>query len=94
MVLLDQKSSIIFARYLLKIQRFKEAEQLVEMGLTEPNKDYELLMASLYIRRERYKEALAILSSLLKQEPINTLYNLMVAFIYKLMGNENMSGKY
>lgn len=85
MVLIDPKSAYIFARYCLKMQRFKAAEELIEMvRKVEFNKDYELLMACLFIRRERFKEAIAILQNLLTQEPINTLYNLLISFIYKL----------
>ncbi|CAD8072535.1 unnamed protein product [Paramecium primaurelia] len=95
MVLVDPKSATIFAKYCFKIQRFKAAEQLIQMVRDiEWNKENELLMACLYIRRERFKEATNIVQALLQKEPINTLFNLLMSFIYKQQGNQNMADKY
>ncbi|CAD8191201.1 unnamed protein product [Paramecium octaurelia] len=95
MVLVDKTSASAFAKYCLKIQRFKAAEQLIQMVRdVEWNKENELLMACLYIRRERFKEATQILKELLQKEPINTLFNLLMSFIYRQQGNDNMADKY
>lgn len=52
-------------------------------------------MAAIFIRRQRYKEACVLLRSLIESDPSNTLYNLMLSFLYgKFMNEPKLAEKY
>lgn len=46
------------------------------------NRDYQLLMASILLRRNRPKEASVILKNLTTLDPTNLLYNILYSFLY------------
>ncbi|EGR33947.1 tetratricopeptide repeat protein [Ichthyophthirius multifiliis] len=86
-----------YTKFLLRNKNFNKAEMMLEQALKfDPlNKDYQLLMSSLYLRRNRHKECLNILNKLLNQDKACKLYNTMISIIYqKWLNDQKQSEKY
>lgn len=93
----DANNYFIYCKFLLRHKNFSKAEELLEkaLGYDIDKKEYKQLMASIFIRRQRYKEACVLLRSLIEYEPSNTLYNLLLSFLYgKFMNEGKLSEKY
>jgi len=57
------------------------------------NKEYQLLMCTIMMKRGRSKEAYVFLRDLIKAEPLNLLYNTLLSFLYVKYLNDDKLGE-
>ena len=93
----DSKNWFIKSKFCLRHKNFPRAEEnLTEALRNDPeNIEYKLLMICIYIRRNRCKEALMMLNSLLENDKLNQLYNSLISFIYgTYLNDQKLAKKY
>ena len=73
-----------FGKFLIKNKKFDLAELAYQKAieLNKDNQDYTKIMILLLINRKRYQEALNMLQTVLAQNKLNVLYNLVASFVY------------
>ena len=91
----NSKNWFAFCTYLLRRKNFQKAEEALIEALTyEPdNTDYILLLAVLQTRRDRRKEPILCLESILEKNYKNSLANTLMSFIYSKYLNEPKLGR-
>ena len=93
----DSRNWFIYAKFCLRHGNFPKAEEDLTEALTyDPeNIEYKLLMVCVYIRRNRFKEALIFLNSLLETDKLNQLYNSLISLIYgTYLNDQRLAKKY
>ncbi|KAL4497056.1 hypothetical protein ABPG72_002212 [Tetrahymena utriculariae] len=86
----EPTSYFAYTKFLLRNKNLSKAEEMLEKALIYDveNKEYQILMACLLLRRNRYKESLLILRGLIEKNPTSILYNILISFAYLKFTNE------
>lgn len=79
-----------FAYFYLRSDKLPQAEQLIEQALSYDgyNLSNQILLAALYQKKDKFKEARFILELLLEKEPNNLIYHLFYYMIVYQSDNE------
>ncbi|EGR30045.1 tetratricopeptide repeat protein [Ichthyophthirius multifiliis] len=86
----DHVSFFAYTKFLLKNNQQSKAEEMMEKTLSFDiqNEDYQLLMACIFLRKNKFKESLLIIKGLLQKDTNSILFNILTSIIYQKWAND------